>query len=109
MFFGVFICVVFIFAKGPKAFQIPPHPYIAIAISIGISLVCAVVVWYTNKQKAKNNQLVENSDDDEKKKDMGAEKTFVNLLILASLTVAFAHGGNDVGNAVGPFASVLMA
>ena len=32
-----------------------------------------------------------------------AEKYFVPLLILSALTVAFAHGGNDVGNAIGPW------
>ena len=36
-----------------------------------------------------------------------AEKPFVNLLILSAFTVAFAHGGNDVGNAVGPLCAIL--
>jgi phosphate/sulfate permease len=36
-----------------------------------------------------------------------AEKHFVPLLILSALTVAFAHGGNDVGNAIGPLAVIL--
>ena len=39
----------------------------------------------------------------------GAEKPFVPLLILSALTVAFAHGANDVGNAVGPLAAVFEA
>jgi phosphate/sulfate permease len=39
----------------------------------------------------------------------GAEKPFVPLLILSALTVAFAHGANDVGNAVGPLAAILEA
>ena len=37
----------------------------------------------------------------------GAEKPFVPLLILSALVVAFAHGGNDVGNAVGPLAVIV--
>ena len=36
-----------------------------------------------------------------------AEKHFVPLLILSALTVAFAHGSNDVGNAIGPLAVIL--
>lgn len=36
-----------------------------------------------------------------------AEAPFVNLLILSAFTVAFAHGGNDVGNAVGPLCAIL--
>ncbi|KAL1530736.1 hypothetical protein AB1Y20_001635 [Prymnesium parvum] len=35
------------------------------------------------------------------------ERPFVPLLIVAGLTVALAHGANDVGNAVGPLAVVL--
>ena len=31
-----------------------------------------------------------------------AQKPFVPLLIAAGLTLAFAHGANDVGNAIGP-------
>ncbi len=37
-----------------------------------------------------------------------AEAPFVPLLILSALTVAFAHGGNDVGNSIGPLADVLL-
>uniref|UniRef100_A0A7S2TEQ5 Phosphate transporter n=1 Tax=Lotharella oceanica TaxID=641309 RepID=A0A7S2TEQ5_9EUKA len=35
------------------------------------------------------------------------EKPFVGLLVLSALTVAFAHGANDVGNAVGPLAVMM--
>jgi len=38
-----------------------------------------------------------------------AEKPFIPLLILSALTVAFAHGANDVGNAVGPLAAIFEA
>ena len=33
--------------------------------------------------------------------EQAAEQPFVPLLVLSALSVAFAHGGNDVGNAVG--------
>jgi len=36
-----------------------------------------------------------------------AEKPFVALLVASAFTVAFAHGGNDVGNSVGPLAAIL--
>jgi len=36
------------------------------------------------------------------------EKPFVPLLIISALTVAFAHGANDVGNAVGPLAIIYQ-
>ena len=52
---------------------------------------------------------------EEKKEEAGSgdgeltdvEKPFVPLLIVSALSVAFAHGGNDVGNAVGPLASLV--
>jgi inorganic phosphate transporter, PiT family len=37
----------------------------------------------------------------------GVEKTFVYLQILSACLVAFAHGTNDVANAIGPVAAVL--
>ena len=36
-----------------------------------------------------------------------AERPFNVLLVASAMTVAFAHGGNDVGNAVGPLAVIL--
>ena len=35
------------------------------------------------------------------------EKVFVPLVIISSCAVAFAHGANDVANAVGPFAAIV--
>ena len=37
------------------------------------------------------------------------EAPFTPLLILSALTVAFAHGGNDLGNSIGPLAAILVA
>jgi len=37
-----------------------------------------------------------------------AEKYFVPLLIVSAFSVACAHGGNDVGNAVGPLSAIMM-
>jgi phosphate/sulfate permease len=39
----------------------------------------------------------------------GVEKIFVSLQILSACLVAFAHGANDVANAIGPVAAVLSA
>lgn len=36
-----------------------------------------------------------------------AEDLFVPVLVVSALCVAVAHGGNDVGNAVGPLAAIL--
>ncbi len=39
----------------------------------------------------------------------GVEKIFVSLQILSACLVAFAHGTNDVANAIGPVAAVIGA
>jgi phosphate/sulfate permease len=46
---------------------------------------------------------VEQSQD----KHQGVEKIFVYLQILSACFVAFAHGANDVANAIGPLAAVV--
>lgn len=40
--------------------------------------------------------------------DAGHEKPFISLLVVSALSVAFAHGANDVGNAVGPMAAIIQ-
>jgi len=42
------------------------------------------------------------------KMQLESEKYFTPLLILSALSVACAHGGNDVGNAVGPLSAIIM-
>jgi len=51
----------------------------------------------------KNDVLVERNDAESKT----VEKIFVYLQILSAGFVAFAHGANDVANAVGPLAAVI--
>jgi phosphate/sulfate permease len=36
------------------------------------------------------------------------EPAFIPLLIIAAFTSAYAHGGNDIGNSVGPLAAIMM-
>jgi len=63
---------------------------------------------------AEDAQIVDEEEDVEKQptseeKERGeSEKYFVPLLIVSALSVACAHGGNDVGNAVGPLSAIIM-
>ena len=41
-------------------------------------------------------------------KHLKAEVLFTQLLVLTGCTVAFAHGGNDVGNSIGPLMGALQ-
>jgi phosphate/sulfate permease len=38
-----------------------------------------------------------------------AESYFVPLMVITAIVLSFSHGGNDVSNAIGPFAAILQA
>lgn len=74
----------------------------SIMISFGLALICAVIsrCWITKQMKGKENLPISKQLDE-------VEKIFVPLVIISSCAVAFAHGANDVANAVGPFAAIV--
>jgi PiT family inorganic phosphate transporter len=71
-------------------------------LSLAIALFCAVgaKLAVTHKLKGKNSLPIA------KQLEL-VEKMFVPLVVTSSCAVAFAHGANDVANAVGPFAAVV--
>jgi len=123
------VTCLFMFGTGPEAIRIEPA-YLAILASIGTGVGITSLLYlydFLTKYHSKPQQPVgygsmENKDgrllpltqylrgngrvgleEGEYKQD-GWEAQFVGLLVLSALTVAFAHGANDVGNAVGPLA-----
>jgi len=70
-------------------------------LAIGIGLVVAVVGGYmlskVEKKPAKNSE----------KKFDNVEGVFAILMIFTASAMAFAHGSNDVANAVGPLAAKI--
>ena len=75
---------------------------VAILISLGLGVFSAVVsrIWISYNLKGKENLPIPKQLDE-------VEKIFVPLVIISSCAVAFAHGANDVANAVGPFAAIV--
>lgn len=75
---------------------------VSITISIGFALLCAIIsrIWI-KKHLAGKEQFPISKQLDE------VEKVFVPFVIISSCAVAFAHGANDVANAVGPFAAIV--
>ena len=107
---GVPVCVFFTFAililaiiyKGLKNLHLDLSGPAAIGLSIvggltaaGISILLIKRSRNCNGQLPLEQQLVQ------------VEKIFVVLVIITSCTVAFAHGANDVANAIGPLAAVV--
>ncbi len=107
---GVPVCTFFTFAilimatiyKGLKHIHLDldfPHAFI---ISLFGGVIAAIIAGYIIKRKqydhlntSQEQQLVK------------VERTFAPLVIVTSCAVAFAHGANDVANAIGPLAAVL--
>jgi PiT family inorganic phosphate transporter len=70
---------------------------LAVAISVGVGLIGVVAI--------KRLKMVEDSSLDVQHKNV--EKVFAILMIITACCMAFAHGSNDVANAIGPLAAVV--
>ncbi len=100
--FILFVLVVvlvqsFVF-KGMKNLDLPVNFASVLAMGVALGLIVFLVsrIWI-NKTSGRN----------EKGKGSFSRRFFTFLLIATSGYVAFAHGANDVANAVGPLAAVL--
>jgi len=70
-------------------------------ISIALGLICAILskIWISRHLRGKDTLPIAKQLEE-------VEKIFVPLVIFSSCSVAFAHGANDVANAIGPFAAI---
>ena len=106
---GVPVCVFFTFTililatiyKGLKNL----HLDLSGPEALGLSVVGGLVIAKISALLMKRNHRHDHLPLDEQLAQV--EKTFVVLVIITSCTVAFAHGANDVANAVGPLAAVV--
>ncbi len=107
---GVPVCVFFTFAililaiiyKGLKNLHLDLSGWEAITVSVLGGLIAAGVSALLTKKKRRYNSDLPLSE-----QLVQVEKTFAVLVIISSCTVAFAHGANDVANAIGPVAAVV--
>lgn len=73
--------------------------------SLGISLIggfATMLLGYWLVQRAARNKVAEDKD-----RFANVEKIFAVLMIFTACSMAFAHGSNDVANAIGPLAAVI--
>ena len=74
----------------------------AIIISVGIALVSAIVSRFLVARYLKEGESLPLPEQLRK-----VEMVFAPLVVLSACSVAFAHGANDVANAIGPLAAVV--
>jgi PiT family inorganic phosphate transporter len=86
--------------KGLKHLSLDVGPWETTGIAVGVSLVAAIV------GKVLVDRVADSSSDDEESRYKRMERIFGVLQIYTACAVAFAHGSNDVANAVGPMAAV---
>ncbi|MHC4463001.1 MAG: inorganic phosphate transporter [Planctomycetota bacterium] len=106
---GIPICVFFTFAiliiaiiyKGLKNIHLDLKGSEAVTLSIIGGLIAAGI---SNLFIRRNRNY--NSELPFKQQLAQVEKIFAVLVVITSCTVAFAHGANDVANAIGPLAAV---
>ncbi|MCH8159310.1 MAG: inorganic phosphate transporter [Proteobacteria bacterium] len=101
MFFAAFTITLVTILKGLKHvgldIDIQESYYLAIAVAVCVSLVGAFIIGRIEADpKAEKSQHF-----------YTVERVFGVLMILTACGMAFAHGSNDVANAIGPLAAVI--
>ncbi len=86
--------------KGLKHLDLELGPVQTAALAIGLSTVAAMVC------KLLIRRMDSDPEEEEESRYKRMEKIFGILQIYTACAVAFAHGSNDVANAVGPMAAV---
>ncbi|MCG7498217.1 inorganic phosphate transporter [Vibrio sp. Of7-15] len=54
-----------------------------------------------------NRKFADNNDDQDDRGFAGVERIFSTLMVITACAMAFAHGSNDVANAIGPLSAVV--
>jgi PiT family inorganic phosphate transporter len=101
VFFTVAILIIAIIYKGLKNIHLDLKGSEAITLSIIGGLIAAGISnLFIRRNRNYNGELPF------EQQLAAVEKIFAVLVIITSCTVAFAHGANDVANAIGPLAAV---
>ncbi|MFC3120974.1 inorganic phosphate transporter [Agaribacter flavus] len=78
---------------------------LAALIGVIVALVGAVIIRKLNKGKLPSNAGIDAMTPQQQQ--ARVEKVFAVLMVLTACCMAFAHGSNDVANAIGPLAAVV--
>ncbi len=101
MFFAAFIMAYVTVSKGLK------HVGLNLTTSEGIWLCIAIAVAVSLIGKLAISRLKIDPSADKEMHFTNVERIFAILMIFTACCMAFAHGSNDVANAIGPLAAVV--
>ena len=101
MFMAGFIMSLVTIKKGLKHIGVQFSTLEGFAWAIGIGILIALAGKYFI------NKLRMNPDADIDERFASVERVFAILMVLTACCMAFAHGSNDVANAIGPLAAVV--
>ncbi|WP_150539082.1 inorganic phosphate transporter [Actinobacillus vicugnae] len=99
----IFIIAIVTIAKGLKHVGLHLTNFETFIISLGLALIAVTFGYFYFRSQAFLAKMKANDDG---KGFIGVEKIFSILMLLTACAMAFAHGSNDVANAIGPLAAV---
>ncbi len=102
-FVGFIIALVTLF-KGLK--HVESLKYISKDVSLSVMIAVAVGILATVIAMFIMRRIKIDPEDDKKFHYANMEKLFAVLMVITAAAMAFAHGSNDVANAIGPLAAV---
>lgn len=96
----VFIICVVTLDKGLKHVGLELSKSQTLGAAFSLAIMTALISFFYLRSKSFVNRLQKGGFD-------GVEKVFSMLMLLTACAMAFAHGSNDVANAIGPLAAVV--
>ena len=101
MFLAAFVISMVTFVKGLKHVGLSFSTQESLALSFIFAIViCLIGAWVLrtidNQEKERNGTIFN-----------GIERIFAVLMVFTACAMAFAHGSNDVANAIGPLAAIV--
>lgn len=101
IFIACFIIVMVTLVKGLKHIGLHLETFDSIALALGLSLLTTLIGIVMLRR------LKLNPDADKSFHFANVERIFGVLMVFTACAMAFAHGSNDVANAIGPLAAVV--
>lgn len=96
----VFILIIVTVAKGLKHVGLNLSTKETVLISLGLSTISVVISHFYFRSKNFIRKARQGTFG-------GVERVFSMLMLMTACAMAFAHGSNDVANAIGPLAAVV--